>query len=59
MDKNELLSEDDCFDVSAVLSDLMLIKYDRLSSSPVLKKDIQLEDSKHLGDLSFIEERLK
>nr|DAZ17291.1 MAG TPA: hypothetical protein [Caudoviricetes sp.] len=37
----------------------MLIKHDRLSSSPVLKKDIQLEVSEHCGGLSFIEERLK
>ncbi|HBR1944566.1 TPA: hypothetical protein MAO59_005220 [Klebsiella pneumoniae] len=59
MDKNELLSKDDCFDLSAILSDLMLIKHDRLSSSPVLKKDIQLEVSEHCGGLSFIEERLK
>jgi len=59
VDKNELLSKDDCFDLSAILSDSMLIKHDRLSSSPVLKKDIQLEVSEHCGGLSFIEERLK
>lgn len=59
MDKKKLLTEEDCFDLSVVLSDLMLIKHNRLSSSPAFKRDIQLEVPGSCCDLSFIEERLK